>query len=86
MRRNITSHGIALNINTDLWWFDRIVACGLEGKRATSFAKQGVDLDKLGKEPVRTVGGVFVEEIGRRLGVDEIDSVDLEEVENSVKQ
>ncbi|KAF2271070.1 lipoyltransferase [Lojkania enalia] len=42
MRRHITSHGIGLNVNTDLWWFDRIVACGLEGKRATSFEKEGV--------------------------------------------
>jgi lipoyl(octanoyl) transferase len=79
MRRNITSHGVALNVNTDLWWFDRIVACGLEGKRATSFLKEGVDMDKLGEEPVRMVGGVFVEEIGRRLGVDGIDSSDFEE-------
>ena len=29
-------HGLALNINTDLQWFDHIVACGLIGKKATN--------------------------------------------------
>ena len=38
-RRNITSHGIALNVNTDLAWFDAIVACGLQDKEVTSIAK-----------------------------------------------
>jgi lipoate-protein ligase B len=77
MRRNITSHGVGLNVNTDLWWFDRIVACGLEGKRATSFAKQGVEgLD------VESVGTRFVEEITARLdGVDGVERMDVEDVE-----
>jgi len=43
MRRNITSYGIGLNVDTDLWWFERIVACGLEGKEATSFVREGVE-------------------------------------------
>ncbi|KAJ4374008.1 hypothetical protein N0V83_002747 [Neocucurbitaria cava] len=43
MRRNITSHGVGLNVETDLWWFERIVACGLEGKRTTSFKREGVE-------------------------------------------
>lgn len=37
LRRHIASHGIGLNVSVDLSWFDRIVACGLVGKRATSF-------------------------------------------------
>lgn len=36
LRRNIASHGIGLNVSVDLSWFDRIVACGLVGKQATS--------------------------------------------------
>ena len=42
LRRNVASHGVGLNVTTDLKWFDRIVACGLVGKRATSLQKQGV--------------------------------------------
>lgn len=38
--RYITSHGLALNCNTDLQWFDHIVPCGLEGKEVTSISKE----------------------------------------------
>lgn len=40
LRRNIASHGIGLNVSVDLSWFDRIVACGLVGKQATSIEKE----------------------------------------------
>jgi hypothetical protein len=36
--RWITSHGLALNCNVDLDWFDHIVACGLVGKGITSLS------------------------------------------------
>ncbi|KAF1913708.1 hypothetical protein BDU57DRAFT_520674 [Ampelomyces quisqualis] len=82
MRRNITSHGVGLNVNTDLWWFDRIVACGLQGKRATSFAKQGVE-----GEDVASVGSKFVEEVASRLdGVDAVELVEQEEVERILEE
>lgn len=42
LRRYVTSHGIGLNISVDLSWFNRIVACGLLGKKATSFENEGV--------------------------------------------
>ena len=71
MRRNITSHGIGLNICTDLWWFDRIVACGLKGKRTTSFEKEGVK----GKR-VEEVGRVFVDELGKMLTVNSIERME----------
>lgn len=77
MRRNITSHGIGLNVHTNLWWFDRIVACGLEGKRATSFEKMGVE-----GESVESVSKIFVNEIAERLeGVEGVKSLEHEEVE-----
>ena len=76
MRRNITSHGIGLNVGTDLWWFDRIVACGLEGKRTTSFEKQRVE-----GRSVEEVGDEYVKEIaGRILGVESVEKAGEEEV------
>ena len=35
----ITSHGFALNVNTDLTYFENIVPCGLENKSVTSMAE-----------------------------------------------
>ena len=40
VRRHITSHGLGVNVNVDLWWFDRIVMCGLEGKKATNIERE----------------------------------------------
>jgi lipoate-protein ligase B len=39
IRRGVSLHGIALNVETDLRYFDLIVPCGLTGKRATSLRK-----------------------------------------------
>lgn len=76
MRRNVTSHGIGLNVGTDLWWFDRIVACGLEGKRTTSFEREGVT----GKS-IDEVAERYVSEIAGRLrgveGVERAEVADL---------
>jgi len=38
--RNVTMHGLAFNVNTNLAWFDKIVPCGLEGKGVTSLQKE----------------------------------------------
>ncbi|ORZ04814.1 putative Lipoate-protein ligase [Lobosporangium transversale] len=40
VQRYITSHGLALNCNTNLNFFKEIIACGLEGKETTSLAKE----------------------------------------------
>lgn len=34
--RWVTMHGFALNVNTDLGYFDHIIPCGIEGKAVTS--------------------------------------------------
>ena len=39
LSRWVTSHGFALNVNTELSYFDHIVPCGLEGVRMTSLEK-----------------------------------------------
>lgn len=38
--RYITTHGLALNCNTDLKWFEHIVPCGIEGKGVTSLSAE----------------------------------------------
>jgi len=38
-----TMHGFALNVDTDLAWFERIVPCGLNDKGVTSLRAQGVE-------------------------------------------
>ena len=77
LRRNVSSHGIGLNVSTDLWWFDRIVACGLEGKKTTSLAKEGVQ-----NVSVEDVGSVFVKGLAESLGgVDEIVDVNDSDID-----
>ncbi|OBT85374.1 hypothetical protein VE02_05077 [Pseudogymnoascus sp. 03VT05] len=65
LRRNITSYGVGLNISTDLRWFDRIVACGIEGKGVTSLAAEGVVGKTLGE-----VAGVWVRAFGEEVGAE----------------
>lgn len=38
--RYITTHGLALNCQTDLRWFDEIVPCGIVGKGVTSLSQE----------------------------------------------
>ncbi len=39
VRRGVTMHGVALNVTTDLSYFDLIVPCGLSGRPVTSIRK-----------------------------------------------
>lgn len=53
VRRSVTFHGLALNVNTDLSYFDRIVPCGLTWADVTSMVRelgeeQSVDRVKAG--------------------------------------
>lgn len=38
--RNVTMHGLAVNVNTDLSWFDKIISCGIRNKGVTSLQKE----------------------------------------------
>ncbi|KAG9351887.1 hypothetical protein JZ751_023138 [Albula glossodonta] len=39
-RMYVTSHGLALNCNTDMRWFENIVPCGIHGKGVTSLSQE----------------------------------------------
>ncbi len=53
--RWVTMHGFALNINTDLGYFDNIIPCGIKGKSVTSMKAE------LGKEiPLNEVQQVVI--------------------------
>ena len=42
--RGRSMHGVALNVDPDLGWFERIVPCGIADKEVTSLAALGVDV------------------------------------------
>jgi lipoyl(octanoyl) transferase len=58
----VTLHGFALNVATDLSWFDLIVPCGIEQVVMTSLAEELLrdDHAALGAEARRAVVEAFV--------------------------
>jgi lipoyl(octanoyl) transferase len=40
VRRGVTTHGLALNVSTDLRWFEEMIPCGIRDKTATSLAAE----------------------------------------------
>lgn len=97
LRRHISSFGIGLNVTDEpMWYFKQIVACGLEGKEATSLAGQGVKFDsqKNEEEVMEEVADGFVDafvkrfevdfpvdkEGGKREGIEEVYNIRVEDV------
>ncbi len=40
VKRGVTTHGLALNVNNDLRWFDEMIPCGIPDKGVTSLARE----------------------------------------------
>lgn len=60
--RWVTMHGFAFNVNTDMSYFDLIVPCGIQGKKATSLQKElghAVDIEEVKSRMKRHFETVF---------------------------
>ena len=60
--RWVTMHGVALNVNTDLGYFDNIIPCGIRGKAVTSLNVE-LSKEKVDTEEVKTLILKHFEEI-----------------------
>lgn len=64
--RAVTSHGFALNVNTDLDYFKLIIPCGISTKPVTSIRKElgrEVTLDEVAQSVARNFGRVFSSQV-----------------------
>ncbi len=64
--RSVTSHGFALNVNTDLSYFSLIIPCGIASKPVTSMQEElgkALDLNAVGESISRNIGVVFQRQI-----------------------
>ena len=65
IKRDVSFHGFAMNVTTDLSHFDTIVPCGLEGKGVASIASltgRQVPLDEVKPRVVEALRTVFPEQ------------------------
>jgi lipoate-protein ligase B len=71
----VTTHGLALNVEVDLSWFERIVPCGIVGRGVTSMAKvlrEAPPLTKVADNLAAHFGHVFGREIVAKAAIQSV--------------
>lgn len=67
VKRGVTTHGLALNVNTDLAWFDEMIPCGLRDKGVASLAGE-LGQPVAMKEVEERLASALADAFGLRLG------------------
>lgn len=70
--RWVTMHGFALNVNTDLSYFNNIIPCGIQNKQVTSIEKEvghKVDYEEAKEKLKRNFERVFEVRVNEELGI-----------------
>ena len=70
VRRGVTTHGLALNVTTDLAWFDEMIPCGIPDKGVTSLA-----LEAGGPLAMDDVAEELARQLARHLGLRRADGI-----------
>ncbi|MGH2483484.1 MAG: lipoyl(octanoyl) transferase LipB [Candidatus Limnocylindria bacterium] len=68
VKRGVTTHGLALNVSTDLAWFDEMIPCGIPGCAVTSLERE------LGRDvSLRTISERLATELANGFGLRQVE-------------